>query len=54
MAPPEHPDPPPSERVITHLAFWTAALGAIARGRGATLSYTVFGFPPLTDRPVRD
>jgi hypothetical protein len=36
--------------LITHLTFWTAALGAIAQGRDATLSYTVFGFPPLTER----
>ena len=32
------------------LTFWTAALGAVAQGRDATLSYTVFGFPPLTER----
>jgi hypothetical protein len=36
--------------LVTHLKFWTAALGAIAQGREARLSYTVFGFPPLTER----
>ena len=36
--------------LVTHLKFWTAALGAIAQGHDATLSYTVFGFPPLTER----
>lgn len=36
--------------LVTHLKFWTAALGAVAQGRDATLSYTVFGFPPLTER----
>jgi hypothetical protein len=36
--------------LVTHLTFWTEALGAIAQGRDATLSYTVFGFPPLTER----
>ena len=30
--------------LLTHLKFWTAALGA------ATVSYTVFGFPPLAER----
>ena len=36
--------------LITHLRFWTAALSAIAQGRDATLSYTLFGFPPLAER----
>jgi hypothetical protein len=36
--------------LTTHLKFWTAALGAIAHGRHATVAYTVFGFPPLTER----
>ena len=36
--------------LVTHLKFWTAALGAVAQGRDATLRYTVFGFPPLTER----
>jgi hypothetical protein len=36
--------------LITHLKFWTAVLGAVAEGHDATLSYTVFGFPPLAER----
>jgi len=36
--------------LVTHLKFWTSVLGAIAAGRDATVSYTVFGFPPLAER----
>jgi hypothetical protein len=36
--------------LTTHLKFWTAALGAVAQGHNATLTYTVFGFPPLIER----
>ena len=39
-----------ADMLVSHLAFWAAALGAIAAGRDATLTYTVFGFPPLTER----
>jgi hypothetical protein len=41
--------------LVTHLKFWTAALGAFveAGGRHATVSYSVFDFPPLADR-VKD
>jgi hypothetical protein len=36
--------------LAAHLSFWIAALGALVPGRRATISYTVFGFPPLAQR----
>jgi hypothetical protein len=38
--------------LITHLKFWTGALGTLleTQGRHATASYTMFGFPPLAER----
>lgn len=36
--------------LVAHLRFWVAALGAITDGRDATLTYSVFGFPPLAER----
>lgn len=36
--------------LVTHLRFWIAALAALVPGRRATVTYTVFGFPPLAER----
>jgi hypothetical protein len=38
--------------LITHLKFWTAALGTLRETQGShvTVSYTMLGFPPLTER----
>lgn len=33
-----------------HLRFWARALGEVLPARRATISYTVFGFPPLGER----
>jgi hypothetical protein len=39
--------------LTAHLKFWAAALADLAQGRQSTLTYTVFGFPPLAER-VKD
>ena len=39
-----------AQTLITHLRFWIAALTDLVPGRRATITYTVFGFPPLAER----
>ena len=36
--------------LVTHLRFWIAALADLVPSRRATVSYTVFDFPPLAER----
>jgi hypothetical protein len=39
-----------AELLTTHLTFWAAALSDLLPDRTSTISYTVFGFPPLKER----
>ncbi|MGH3171940.1 MAG: hypothetical protein ACRDN0_39540 [Trebonia sp.] len=39
--------------LTAHLRFWAHALGDLLPGASTTVSYTVFGFPPLAER-IRD
>jgi hypothetical protein len=36
--------------LTAHLRYWSRALGELLPGRQSTVSYTVFGFPPLLER----
>ena len=36
--------------LIAHLRYWSRALAELLPGRRSTVSYTVFGFPPLRER----
>jgi hypothetical protein len=42
-----------AELLTAHLRFWTRALSDLLPDASTTVSYTVFGFPPLAER-VRD
>jgi hypothetical protein len=39
-----------AELLTAHLSFWATALSDLLPDRSATISYTVFGFPPLKER----
>jgi hypothetical protein len=39
-----------AQTLTTHLRFWIAALADLVPARDVTVSYTVFGFPPLAQR----
>lgn len=39
-----------AEALATHVRFWIAALADLLPDRDVTVSYTVFGFPPLAQR----
>jgi len=39
-----------AETLSTHLRFWITALADLVPERSATVTYTIFGFPPLAER----